>query len=154
VDFGRGDAAQRGAGAAVVVRVAAVHQPVAGVQDPAAAAHPQHPLPGNVNGVRLTVRLAVELENGIATEHQGPFGFGKRGDGLSLGPGKKQGGVMRICDAVAFLHGVLVDVGHEDLVFDAGLSQELGAGGGLGGKDEAGHGSSLIDPALLWERWP
>ena len=51
---------------------------------------------------------------------------------------------MRIRHAVAGLDGVFVHVGDQDLVPDAGLAQEFGAGGGLGGKDEAGHRSSLV----------
>ena len=125
-------------------RVAAVHEPVAGVQHAHAAAHPEHPLAGDVGRVRLAVRLAVELEHRIAADHQRAVGFGQGGDGLGLGPGQQQGGVVRIRDAVAGLDGVLVDIGDEDLVPDAGVGEQLGAGGGLGGKNEAGHRSSLV----------
>lgn len=58
---------------------------------------------------------------------------------------------MRVCHAVAGLDGVLVHIGNEDLVGDAGVAEQFGAGGGLGGKNEAGHRSSLIpeaDPVL------
>ena len=42
-------------------------------------------------------------------------------------------------------HEVLVSDVDEDLVPDPGVAEQLGAGGGLGGKNEAGHGSSLVD---------
>lgn len=143
-----GGAGAGGLGLIGALGVPAVHEPVAGVQHSFAAAHPQHPLFGDVGRVRLAVCLAVELKDRIAADHQGAVGFGQRGDGLSLGPGKQQGGVVRVCHAVAGLDGVLVDVRDEDFVPDAGIGQQLGAGRGLGGKDKAGHCSSLVHCGL------
>ena len=62
---------------------------------------------------------------------------------------------MRVGHAVAGLDGVLVHIGDEDLVRDAGVAEQLGAGGGLGGKNEAGHRSSLVDVAAeaAWVLW-
>jgi hypothetical protein len=87
---------------------------VAGVQHAGVSAHPQHAFPGDGGGIGLAVRLAVELKNGVAPEHQRALGFGQGRDGLGLGACQQQGGVMRVGDAVPGLDGVLVNVRDKD----------------------------------------
>jgi hypothetical protein len=102
---------------------AGVDEAVSGVQDAAATAHALPP--GNrLRGVRrLAVGIAVQLEDGVAAQHEG---IGKAGrHRLGLLPGQGERDVSR-CSA----DGGLVDPADDDLGIDTRGAQRLQPGRG------------------------
>ena len=98
-----------------------------------------HRLPaayGVVGVVGLAERLAVEVEHGVAAEHQRAGRYAVAGDdrrALQLGELERELGRRQPVELG------LVDPGDDHHRLDAGAAQGGQAGGGLGGEDEGGH---------------
>ena len=145
VDHRRGGRPEGGGAAAHPV----VDEPVTGMQRAAAPAHALPPLDGGLGAVRLAVDLAVQLEDGVAPEHQG-VEVVVAADLLRLGPGQGERDIGGVELAVLLLgrvdDGVLVDPGDEHLGMHAGPGQRRVAGRGRGGEDQRDHGAQPSGP--------